>query len=169
MANKHVDLFKEMIPAVDIGAKELWNLVDDDGRKEIKNDMWNLNRYISNVGTPKYKGSSPSRDVQEHYVITVNEYYNKHWNLLQKEHSKLLWQLLCMCSYDGERTFYHEWLPLKRTKGVNDKKLSFLAELHPNRKMDELEMLSQLLSDAEIKEMAIAYGMEDNLINKKLK
>ena len=72
MANKHVDLFKEMIPAVDIGAKELWDLVDDDGRKEIKNDMWNLNRYISNVGTPKYKGSSPSRDVQEHYVITVS-------------------------------------------------------------------------------------------------
>jgi hypothetical protein len=47
--NKHVDLFKDMIPAVDLGIKELWDASTEEGQKEIKGDFWNLNRYISNV------------------------------------------------------------------------------------------------------------------------
>ena len=49
MANKHIDLFKEIIPAVDLGMKDLWDAATDEGRKEIKGDFWNLNRYISSV------------------------------------------------------------------------------------------------------------------------
>ena len=70
MPNKHVDLFKEIIPAVDAGIKELWDAAGPEGQKEIKNDLWNLNRYISNV-------KSSNREIQEHFVLTVNHYYNK--------------------------------------------------------------------------------------------
>ena len=68
--NKHVDLFNDMIPAVDLGLKDLWDAATEDGRKEIKGDFWNLNRYISNV-------KSSNRELQEHFVLTTNEYYNK--------------------------------------------------------------------------------------------
>ena len=68
--NKHVDLFKDMIPAVDLGIKELWDASSDDGKKEIIGDLYNLNRYISNV-------KSNDRELQEHFVLTVNEFYNK--------------------------------------------------------------------------------------------
>ena len=68
--NAHVDLFKDMIPAIDLAIKELWDASTDDGRKDIIGDLWNLNRYISNVKTK-------NKDVQEHYVLAVNEYYNK--------------------------------------------------------------------------------------------
>ena len=76
MPNKHIDLFKEIIPAVDLGMKDLWDAATDDGRKEINADFWNLNRYISSV-------KSSDRALQEHFVLTVNEYYNKNWNNIQ--------------------------------------------------------------------------------------
>jgi len=71
MPNKELDLFKELIPAIDMGIKELYDAASDDGKKDIKLDLWNLNRYISSV-----KGN---REKQELAVFKVNEYYNKHW------------------------------------------------------------------------------------------
>ena len=82
MANKHIDLFKEIIPLVDLGVKSAWAEASEDERKEIKGDMYNLNRYISSV-------KSNNRDIQEHFILTVNEYYNKHWSVLQ-QHPNLL-------------------------------------------------------------------------------
>lgn len=160
MSNKHIDLFKEIIPSVDLNLRDLWDAVDDDARKEIKNDMWNLNRYISSV-------QSSDRDITEHFVLTVNEYYNKNWFLLQKNHSKLLWLLLCMCNYNGKTKFFHEWIPLK--KSPVDKKLTLLAEFYPNKKMDELELLAAISTDKEVKDLARKHGWDEATIAKRLK
>jgi hypothetical protein len=100
--NKHVDLFKDMIPAVDAGIKELWDAVSEEGQKEIKGDLWNLNRYISNVKTN-------NREHQEHFVLTTNEFYNKNWNDIAK-HPKLQWLTLSVCSHETKKTFFHEWI-----------------------------------------------------------
>lgn len=152
--NKHVDLFKDMIPAVDMGLKELWDAASEEGRKEIKGDFWNLNRYISSV-----KGAN--RDVQEHFVLTVNEFYNKNWALIQK-HPKLVWQTLCLCSHDSKKTYFHEWLPLKRTK---DKKEEFLAELFPNMKRSDIETLAAITTEKDIKEYCKGLGWDKKQID----
>jgi hypothetical protein len=34
--NKHVDLFNDMIPAVDMGLKDLWDAATDEGKKKSK-------------------------------------------------------------------------------------------------------------------------------------
>ena len=153
MAKKHIDLFKEIIPAVDLGMKDLWDAATDEGRKEIKGDFWNLNRYISNVKTN-------SREVQEHFILTVNEYYNKNWNDIQK-HPKLVWQTLCVCSLGNGKTYFHEWIPLKKQK---NKKVEFLAELFPNMKMSDVETLAAITTDKEIKEYAKDLGWDKKQI-----
>ena len=152
--NKHVDLFKDMIPAVDMGLKELWDAATEDGRKEIKGDLWNLNRYISNV-------KSSNKDLQEHYLMTVNEFYNKNWNDIAK-HPKLQWQTLCMCSHESKKTQFHEWLGLKREK---NKKEEFLAELFPNMKRADIETLASITSDKEIKQYCEGLGWDKKAIN----
>jgi hypothetical protein len=106
--NKHVDLFKDMIPAVDLGIKDLWDAVSEEGQKEIKGDLWNLNRYISSV-------SGNNQEMQEHYLLIVNEYYNKNWNGISK-HPKLQWQTLCACSHESKTKQFHEWIGIKREK-----------------------------------------------------
>jgi hypothetical protein len=154
MANKHVDLFKEIIPEVDLGLKDLWDATTDEGRKEIKGDFWNLNRYISNV-------KSSNRDLQEHFVLTTNEFYNKNWAVIQK-HPKLVWQSLCLCSHESGKTFFHEYLPLKRSK---NKKEEFLANLFPNMKLSDVETLAAITTDKEIKKYCEGLGWDKKQIN----
>jgi len=158
--NKHVDLFTDMIPAVDLKIIELWDASTDEGRKEIVVDLWNLNRYISSVKTS-------NRDIQEYFVLAVNEYYNKHWFIIQK-HPKLLWMLLCACSYDGKTKFYHEWIGNKKKTGTTDKKVKFLANLYPTKKMSDIELLALKYSDKEIQELAKDLGWDKSEINKQL-
>jgi len=151
--NKHVDLFNDMMPAVDMGIKELWDAVTEDGQKEIKGDLWNLNRFISNVKSNK-------REEQEFFVLAVNEYYNKNWAAIQK-HPKLAWQTLCLCSHPSKKKFFHEYIPLKKEA---NKKEKFLAELFPNMKMNDVVTLAAITTDKEIKEYAKDLGWDKKQI-----
>lgn len=152
---------KEKIQAVDQNIRELWDAMDPENQKSLKSEFFILNRYISNA-----KVNKP--EIQQHFVLTVNEYFNKNWNDLQK-HPKLLWLLLCMCSYDGKSQFFHEWIGFKRKAGSNSKKVKFLLEVYPNKKVDECELLADLMSDKEFKEFAKMHGIDDNEISKIVK
>jgi hypothetical protein len=152
---------KEKIQAVDQNVRELWDAMTPEQQKALKGEFFILNRYISNV-------KSNSKEAQQHYVLTVNEYYNKNWNGIQK-HPKLLWLLLCMCSYDGDKVFFHQWLGNKKKTGTGGKKLKFLEEIYPNKKRDELELMADLATDKEIKDLARKHGMDEATIAKKLK
>lgn len=153
---------KEKIQAVDQNIRELWDALDPDNQKALKSEFFILNRYISNAKTNK-------TEIQQHFVLTVNEYFNKHWKDLQK-HPKLLWLLLCMCSYDGKSQFYHEWIGFKRKPGTSSsKKVKFLLDLYPHKKQDECELLADLMTMAEFKELAKDHGKSDEEINAMLK
>ena len=152
---------KEKLTAVDQNIRELWDAMDAEQQKSLKNEFYILNRYVSSAAGQK-------REIQEHFVLAVNEYFNKNWNNLQK-HPKLMWLLLCMCSYNGEKTFFHEWIGYKRKPGTNSKKINFLSELYPTKKMDEIELLASISTDKEIKELGKSYGLDDATIAKKLK
>lgn len=151
--NKHVDLFKDMIPAVDLGMKELWDAVPEEGQKEIKGDLWNLNRYISSV-------NSTNRELQEHYLLLVNEYYNKNWAAISK-HPKLQWQTLCLTAHESKKKHFHEWIPLKKQK---NKKEEWLANQFPNMKWQDVEVLASITTDKEIKEYAQGLGWDKKQI-----
>lgn len=159
MSNK-LDLFKDTIPAVDSGLKELWDAIDDEQRKNLKKDFFILNRWISH---PQDRNSN----VQEHYLETVNEFFNKHWFTLQ-DHPKLLWQLLCMCSHPSKKLFKKEYIKLIRKVEGSSKKQKFLLDCYPNAKFDEIELLSKLMSDQDVKQMAINMGLDDKQIKERL-
>jgi hypothetical protein len=146
---------KEKIAAVDLKAKNLWDDMDDDQRKALKNEFWILNRYISNVKSNNYEHMA-------HYVITVNEYFNKNWADIQK-HPKLAWLLLCMCSYDGKKTFYHEWIAGGKKKNSN-KKQKLLEALYPNLKKDDIEILADISTSEDLKEIARQVGWSEKEI-----
>ena len=147
-------LFDTLIPAIDQGGFDIWDLLDEDQKKSAKGDFWNFNRYISNV-------KSNDRELQEHFVLTTNEFYNKNWNDIQK-HPKLVWQTICLCSHESKRTYYHEWIPLKRQK---NKKEEFLAELFPSMKWQDIETMAKITDDKEIKQYCESLGWDKKQIN----
>jgi hypothetical protein len=149
--NKEVDLFEDMIPAIDLNIKELWDASNEAGQKEIKGDMWTLNRYISSV-----KGN---REKQELAVFKTNEYYNKNWNSIGLRHPKLQWQLLCISGNTGKKEF-HPWIGLKQAKGVNTKAVKFLEEIYPTKKIDEIELIARIFTKTELEQLARDHGYE---------
>jgi len=147
---------KDKLASVDMNYKGLWDEIDADQQKSLKSEFFILNRYISNVKTSK-------RETQEHFVLAVNEYFNKYWNDLQK-HPKLMWQLLCMCGHESQQVFFHEWIGFK--KKPNNKMIKFLAEIYPHLKDDELEVLVEITTKTEAKELARDYGYDEKEIAK---
>ena len=151
---------REKIQAVDQNFRDLWDLLDDEGKKDLKKEFFILNRYVSSA-------ARKPREVQEHFVIMVNERFNKHWANLQA-HPKLLWLLLCSCSYDGSTKFYHEWIGYKKRSGSSDnKKRKFLELIYPDKKNDEIDLLIKLNSDKDLKDLANQYGFDDFNLDKK--
>jgi hypothetical protein len=152
MPNKELDLFKELIPAIDNNMKELYDAGSDEGKKDIKGDLWNLNRYISSV-----KGS---REKQELAVLKTNEYYNKNWNVLGgTNHIKLQWQLLCISGNTG-KTEFHPWIGFKKKTG-NNAGIKLLEKIYPNMKTDEVELLARISTKKELKSLAEEHGIEN--------
>lgn len=147
---------KEKLAAVDIGARTLWDEMDTEQRKSLKQEFFILNRYVSNV-----KGQN--RETQEHFILTVNEFFNKYWNDLQK-HPKLMWMLLSMCSHESKKVFFHEWIGYKKKK--DNKKTKFLMEVYPHLKDDEIEVLAEITTTPEIKELAENLGYSKKEIAK---
>ena len=152
MPNKELDLFKELLPAIDMGIKELYDAAGEDGKKDIKGDLWNLNRYVSSVSGPY--------DKQALQLLKVNEYYNKNWAVLGNKEPKLQWQLLCVAGNTGKKEF-HPWIGLKKKKDENSKAANIIAQLYPNMKQDEVNLLARISTKKEIRELAREHGIED--------
>lgn len=143
---------KDILAAVDMGAKSVWDELSDEEKKQV--NFWLLNRYVSSV-----KGN---REAQELAVFKTNEYYNKNWNVLGTRHPKLQWQLLCLTGNTGKIEF-HQWIGFKQKGKTNSAAIKALQEIYPNMKQDEVELLARISTTKEIKELA-----EEHCIDVKL-
>jgi len=99
-----------------------------------------------------------SQDLQEFYVIATNERLNKHFFSINK-HPKLQW--LCATSVSpGMGTHRHTWIaPKKKEAGATGFKKQ-LAELFPNKKMDEIELLAAITTKKELDAYLKQLGQE---------
>ena len=136
---------KDILAAIDMGAKEIWDELSDDEKKQVS--FYLLNRYVSSQ-----KGQ---RDSQELAVFKTNEYYNKGFFTLSK-HKKLLWQLLCIAG-NTKKIQYHEWIGYKHKKTSN-KDQKELEKIYPNMKEDELQLMLSLMTKKEFKELLEQYA-----------
>lgn len=141
---------KDVLAAIDMGAKTVWDEMNDEEKKSVS--FWLLNRYASSV-----KGSSA-----EIAVLKTNEFFNKHYMVISK-HPKLMWQLLCM-SADHGKIKYHEWIGQKsgkdKLKQQERKSVAVLEKIYPTYKMDELIMLAKMSTKEEIEKLAEEHGIE---------
>jgi hypothetical protein len=143
---------KDILAAVDLDGKEVWDELTPEQRKSVV--FFTLNRYLSNVSGP--------RELQEHYILTTNEYYNKNLFLIMSKHPKLTWLTACVCSHESKKIHRHEWLGLKKEK---NKKVEFLATLFPTMKYADIETLAAISTDKEIKQYCEDLGWDKKAVN----
>ena len=142
---------KDVLAAIDMGAKSVWDELSEEERKQV--GFWLLNRYVSSIKS--------NRDDQELAVFKTNEYYNKNYMEVSK-HQKLQWQLLCM-SGNTQRIEYHPWIGFKKKTQDNNKLVKVIEEIYPNMKSEEAELLARISTKKEIKQLAEEYGIETKL------
>ena len=65
---------KDILAAIDMNAKNVWEDLSDDEKKQVS--FYLLNRYASAI-----KGSSQDKQLQ---ILKTNRYYNKHFFTLTK-------------------------------------------------------------------------------------
>ena len=99
-----------------------------------------------------------SRDLQEFYVISCNERFNKHFFDLGK-HPKLQWLLATTVSPDLG-TPRHPWIaPKKKEAGLSAKRKA-LMEIFPTYKSDEIDVMVQIVTQKEIDAYYKSAGQE---------
>jgi hypothetical protein len=97
-----------------------------------------------------------SRELQEYYVQSTNHYLNKHFFALSR-HPKLQW-LAATAVSPGMGSHRHNWIaPKKKESGSNTIKKQ-LAELFPNLKQDEIELLAAITDKKELDQYIKAHG-----------
>lgn len=105
-------------------------------------------------------------NIQQYYVMSLNENFNKHFFTLAK-HPKLQW--LCATTVSpGIGTFKHQWIAPKKREGGDSKATKFLRELYPHLKVDEIELLRQLNTKDDLKQLAREHGWDDRRIKAEL-
>ena len=143
---------KNLLAAFDLNSKSVWKELSTEEKKNVS--FWLLNRYLSFI--------SGSREKQELAVLKTNEYYNKNYMLVSR-HPELQWQLLCISGNTGKIEF-HKWQGLKsNVTNVTGKFEKILTKIYPERKADEIELLAQLSTEDEIKQL-----IEDHALDIKL-
>jgi hypothetical protein len=128
--------------------REFYDSLTDEERKKFSNYL--MIRWGSAV-----HGSS---ELQEFYLISTNERLNKHFFAINK-HPKLQW--LCATTVSpGMGTYRHQWIaPKKKEPGKNSVQKQ-LAELFPNMKTDELQVMATINEKRDIDTYLKQLGRE---------
>lgn len=133
---------------LDLKNRDFYNSLTLEERKKFSNYL--MIRWSSCVqGSP---------ELQEYYVQSCNHYLNKHFFSINK-HPELQW--LCATAVSpGMGTHRHQWIsPKKKDSGGNAVRKA-LAELRPELKDDELDLLAKLTTKQELDEYIRDHGNE---------
>ena len=142
---------KDILAAIDMNAKDVWKELSSDERKQIS--FWILNRWVSSV--------QGNRETQELAVLKTNEYYNKNYiNLNSTNNPELFWQLLCI-SGNYNKIKFHKWIGFIKKGGNLNKTINVLEKIYPNMKLDEVELLANVSTKKEVKQLAEEHGFDN--------
>jgi hypothetical protein len=140
---------KNEMRCLDRKDRKFYDSLDDEEKKKFSPYL--MIRWSSAVVGPT--------DLQEYYVQSCNHYVNRDFFTINK-HPKLQW-LLASAVSPGTGMHDHIWIkPKPKEKGSNDVK-KLLMKLHPTKKLDEIELLSKLITKKEITEYLKAAGINE--------
>jgi hypothetical protein len=128
--------------------RDFYNELTAEERKKFATFL--MIRYGSSV--------TGGRDLQEFYLIATNERLNKHFFAMHR-HPQLQWLMATTVS-PGMGTFRHNWISNKKKEASTTSIKKQLAEIYPNLKDDELELMAQLNTKKDVDEYLKAAGQE---------
>jgi len=149
MARKPQIPLKDVMKAIDKKDRTFYNSLNDDQKKAFS--AWMMMRYASSV-----QGRNA-----EHYILMVNELVNKEFSSLSK-HPELQWLLLSSCG--SGKVEFHPYIKPPNARKKKDAVKTELSKIYPTVKNDELDLLVNLNTKQELKELFQIHGYDDKSI-----
>lgn len=149
-AKKHaLDLFKEVLPALDIQDLSYYAGLSDEKKKG----------FAPLVCLQAMSGVHPSRDlaIQRAMMLMTNSIANQYVFPLVK-HPELQWMVLASSGLGMK--LKHHWIDVSRKAPINPI-VRFLRELDESIRDDDAETLSKTLSIEDLLELAEEYGWQE--------
>ena len=133
--------------------RKFYDELTDEERKKFS--LYLMIRWSSSI---ENGNTDREKLIQQYYLRSCNENLNKHFFAINK-HPKLQW--LCATTISpNEGTKRHEWIaPKKKEAGASGIKKQ-LAELFPNMKEDEIELMSKINTKKDIDAYLKQLGQE---------
>lgn len=141
--------------AFDSKQREFYDELTDEERKKFSTYL--MMKYGANV--------EGSRDLQEWYLRAHNERVNQNFFDLGR-HPKLQW-LTCTTVSPGLGNQRHYWLAAKK-KESNSRAIKFLEQQFPHLSATELELLAEINSREQLRDMARGLGWDEKRIKDEL-
>lgn len=142
--------------AFDTKDRSFYDNLTDEERKKFSNYL--MIRWGSSV--------SGSADLQEYYLLSTNYRLNQNFFAVSK-HPKLQWLMATSVS-PGLGAVRHNWIAPKKKKSEGNRAVKFLANLYPTMKMDEVELMAELTTTADLRKLAETHGFTAEQIKKLL-
>lgn len=146
-----LDIFK-VLEAIDKRDFGFYKNLSDEEKKNFAGIV--AMRWLSSV--------SGSKDLQEYYVLAVNETANKNfWSSGLKDHPELQYLTLARAGCGAKQR--HEWIK-GPTKKSSNKIYDFLKKYYPTANIEELDLFFEKNTLEDMIEIAKMLGMQDDEI-----
>lgn len=134
---------------LDLKNRDFYRDLTPEERKKFSNYL--MIRWSSSVQGPA--------ELQEYYVQSCNHYLNKHFFSINR-HPELQW--LCATAVSpGMGAHRHRWISPKKKDVAGGAVRKKLAELFPEMKDDELDVMAKITTKQELDEYIQDLGQEN--------
>jgi hypothetical protein len=141
---------KKILNAIDSKNYEFLSSLSEE---EVKNvNYYILLNYTSNINVD-------STELEAWFLEKTNEYTNKNFWSLSKNHKELLWLLNC-CIGVGFNT-YHPYASFKKTTQTTNKFEKLLESYYPNMKLSDIKILATQITTEEKNELFDKLGFDE--------
>ena len=142
---------EQVMAAVDLRKGDYYAKLEPEDVKALSTFM--VQRWASQV--------QGSREVQEQYLLNVNDYSNIDYIATSSKHEELRWRVLALCGLGFKQR--HEFIPPRNAK--KDKLTAWLIEQFPAMSDDEIELFRTINGNDVLEDIAVSK----NTGNKDLK
>jgi hypothetical protein len=141
---------EQVMAAIDLRKGDYYSNLSNEDEKS-------LSTYMSQRWASQVQGS---RDIQEHYLVTINELSNIDYIATTSKHEEMRWRVMALVGL-GQK-LRHEFIPPKGAK--KDKLASWLIEQFPQLNDDEIELFREVNGMDVLEEIAQAKNMGDKQV-----
>lgn len=146
----------QVMRAVDLRDKTFWSNLPQEDRKLVNSYM--AARWASAV-------QSNDREVQEHYLLMVNDLCNIDYVATTSAHEELRWMMLSLVGLGIK--LRHDFIPPKGVK--KDRIREWLIELHPQLSDDEIDLFRTINSADVLEDAARSMNVADKRLRELFK